>query len=435
MIKALLTQLIIVGILAFGTSSAKAECAASDSLSDIFSRSNKFDSQKLLAAGRIIRKRLSSEETFSVKWGGPNVGMILSDLTDNYISSERIFQANSELRRALCIPKLFNPPNQGRVKETRSLGFYIPEANAILIDPDIEEYELPEILLHEITHAFQYLIRLPIDLHTLRHDQGSLNVNLSHMAYFYETQAHWYALSLLVERDMLGATPWIKWGKRKFPRDEQNVLKNVATGLQMLFAPGLWNHRLEKGRSFILGMLPEVDSAKRIRRFEDTFLISEYIPLPLRIAKRKDQFININIKFHQRLGTRIEQTYYGKLAFLGAKDASFQLLATELHNNFYARINTLWDQGRCQNIIANASRYQGDLIEYWKSFEHGTCPLYEGIDISESINFLIKLKQRPLGEGPFRINFAESTEGGGPPNINIQPGFDILPNLEIKVRD
>ncbi|MFN8847390.1 MAG: hypothetical protein ACK5W9_11125, partial [Bdellovibrionales bacterium] len=110
---------------------------------------------------------------------------------ESYLKTGRIRTMNPETLDQLTIQLDMSPELQDVFsKETDKIqGLFVSQLGQIFLKPESKTSFLD--FVHECIHAYQYHVRLPLDLITLEEQGFDSESNLKFLSFAYEVEAHW----------------------------------------------------------------------------------------------------------------------------------------------------------------------------------------------------------------------------------------------------
>lgn len=343
------------------------------------------------------------------------------ELTYNRLQTkQRILELDAEARKSMGLPDQICHDTKKKQKDCHPfLGFYIPMTDTIVIDKALPDDKKKWVLLHELIHATQYFLRLPIDMSGLLNSELPQEKLFEYLSFFYEAQANWYTLTASMNK------LWMP--ERKSGAKLKAIGSLKAYGFLITFGATIAPMK----KSF-QSLLPEVDQIRGWRNpyyhenADDILSLRELVILKT-WRGNINPAVNIDLKFHQKFTHALETSYYGSLDFLLAPGAEDQKIFKKMHDRYYSFLSLpeeQWQQCLAQ-INSQVEAHKIPLIA-WLSSDISD---YAACDFEDLSFFKQKNKVQEILQSQ---SFFPGTEGSGPPSLILLPQIEVLPKKHQK---
>lgn len=230
-----------------------------------------FDDRVLLAWNKLEKK------IQNLPWMYPWVDGIYKVIFYQLLASKQILPLGPDVREEFGLPIELNSVSKGLH------GAYSPSKNILYLEPTLSDTDFYQALLHELVHAYQYQIRLPVDALLLMQmsepdKDGKIPIAQKSIPaildLYYESQAHWYVKTL---RE---SAPWVsRWQNLKLKKWIANnglyipkIFGSMVSVVPYMFADG---YLLSKGNSISFNFQDSIEWNSLIDTANDPFDLPE----------------------------------------------------------------------------------------------------------------------------------------------------------------
>ncbi len=338
------------------------------------------------------------------------------------VSEDRIRRLTPEVRAELKVPEKHCIKGHG----CHSLvAFYLPMSHLIFVDYEKLNDDVISWVYHEIVHAYQYTYRFPRDLidivNAAADSKLKYNEIIDYLKFYYESQANWYTLQFTRNEK------WLDSGETAFLLAPTSFLKSL------LVIPTL-GVMLRWSKVEFENFVPKPD---QIPGHQGYFQLQQGEQLKFRellVLRNVFQLFNIGVNFdfdfHKRFSQRIEEAYFGELAFLRQKDGGDQLIFKDLHDQYYSEIffSVAIKMKKCDVAIDQILSGVSPLLNWLTGkIDRGDC-LVRFWNLTTKPE-LQKSYEKIYVEGSQGRFFHAGGEGSGGPALLIEPSLFMHPQL------
>lgn len=418
------------------------------------------DSWKANRALDNIKQRIKNSPAYATTWMETGVFELIEKSAKRFLNNDKIYPINAELSafyKKNCTPK---------ESCNLLLNFYLPSSDLIFVSTEDKNRNFTYGLFHELIHVYQFDHRLLIDLAVIDQavKEGTLKESevYDFLNFFYETQAHWYTLTVMRELN----PEWWAYGNDPTDFSDPNFpsLDELSRFLPESFnnigIRGNSPNQIERYTRFPRENRPYINPTDN-----SAYLMPNLVIINGNQTAGKMVFKdNFNWKLHNHYTELLEKYQFKQLAFLSEKRRkNSQKVLTNLQNNFFRLFHKQKLHNSCSLLFQKAYDRKTDAFTFWEKLEPVNFKLCGQLKHLESAqyrkqlldtyklgsnassspfllsNLIIKkeefgsaIKIREMTPEEIRKN---GSSQGTTPELEIKPGMDkliIFPHLLIK---